>query len=353
MRVEPPTSKTWSRSLAEIGAQVLELGTGQRRLQMQRTFGGRGDKRQVDIRLFRAGKFFFCFFGFFPQALHRHAVIRQVNAVLGFALLGQPVHDALVKVVTAEEIVTAGGQHLHDAVAHADERHVKRAAAQVVDHDGLGAAIVQAVGQRGGRRLVDDAAHIQPRNAPGVLGGLALGIVKVGGHSDDRLGDALAQVGLGVGFQFLQDQRAQLLRRVALAIDGHAGLAAHQPLDAGHGAGGIGHSLPLGGLADQPLPRFGEGHDRGRCALALGIGDDDRFAAFDHRHTAVGGAQINSDHFCHGGVCPFKKDNFNSCFYCNVCRRKMCCDFVNITVIFIKVSYLQFSVDAFCLACYI
>ena len=47
---------------------------GQCRLQMQRTLGGRGDKRQVDIRLFRAGKFFFSFFGFFPPALHRHAV---------------------------------------------------------------------------------------------------------------------------------------------------------------------------------------------------------------------------------------------------------------------------------------
>ena len=43
------------------------------------------------------------------------------------------------------------------------------AAAQVVDHDGLGAAIVQAVGQRGGRRLVDDAAHIQPAMRPASL----------------------------------------------------------------------------------------------------------------------------------------------------------------------------------------
>ena len=110
----------------------------------------------------------------------------------------------------------------------------------------------------------------------------------------------------------MQDEGAQLLRRVAFSVDGHAGLTAHQPLDAGHGAGGVRHGLALGGLAHQPLARFGEGHDGRRRALSLGIGDDDGLAALDHRRAAVGGAQINSDHFCHGGACPFKKDTFES-----------------------------------------
>ena len=50
-----------------------------------------------------------------------------------------------------------------------------------------------------------------------------------------------------------------------------------------------------------------------RIPISCGIvGDDDGLAALDHRHTAVGSPQVNSDYFCHGGACPFKKDTFES-----------------------------------------
>ena len=297
---------------------------------MQRALRRCGEERQAQFGLLGAGKLLFGLLGLFAQALHGHAVRGQVHAVAGLALFGHPVYDPLIKIIAAEVVVPAGGKHLHDTVPDADKRYIKGAAAQIVDHDGLGAAVVQPVGQRGGGRFVDDAAHIQPGDAPGVLGGLTLGIVEVGGHRNDRLGHSLAEVGLGVRLELLQDKGAQLLRRIAFAVHRHPRFTAHKPLYAGHGARGVGHSLPLGRLAHQPLPRLGERHNRGRCALALGIGDDDRLAALDHSHTAVCGPQINSDQFCHGGVCPFKKDNFDSCFYCSVYRAEKCCDFVNI-----------------------
>ena len=88
-----------------------------------------------------------------------------------------PVHDALVEVVAAQAVVAGGGQHLDHAVVDVQNRDVEGAAAQVVDHDLLGALLIHAVGQGRGGGLVDDALDVQTGDLAGVLGGLALGVV--------------------------------------------------------------------------------------------------------------------------------------------------------------------------------
>ena len=47
------------------------------------------------------------------------------------------------------------------------------------------------------RDSIDDTLHVQTGDPAGVLGGLTLGVGEVGRHGDDRLGDGLAQIGLG------------------------------------------------------------------------------------------------------------------------------------------------------------
>ena len=253
----------------------------------------------VDVGGSGAGKLFLGFLGLLADALHGDHVAGQVDAVLAGKLFQQPVGHPVVKVVAAQVVVAAGGQHLHHAVADLDQRNVKGAAAQVVDHHLLGAAVVQAVGQRGGGGLVDDAPDVQPGDAPGVLGGLALRVVEVGGHRDDRLGDRLAQVDLGVGLEFLQDLCADLLGRILPPVDGDAGILAHFALDAADRAARVGDRLPLGRGAHQALAVVGECHHRRRGALALRVGDDHRLAALDNSDAAVCRTQVDSDDFAH------------------------------------------------------
>jgi hypothetical protein len=164
-------------------------------------------------------------------------------------------------------VVARGGADLDDAVADLEQRDVERAAAEVEDQDGLFlAALVEAVGQRGRGGLVDDAQHVEAGDLAGLLGGLTLGVVEVRRDGDDRVGDVLAEVALGVALELLQHARADLLRGVVLAVDLDGPVGAHVALDRTDGPVDVGHRLVLGGLADQHLAVARERDDRRRGA---------------------------------------------------------------------------------------
>src|SRR3974377_2455401 len=63
--------------------------------------------------------------------------------------------------------------------ADLENRNIDRAAAEVVHGDGLVLALVEPVGERGRRRLVDDALHFAPGTLAGVFGALPLGGLEV------------------------------------------------------------------------------------------------------------------------------------------------------------------------------
>ena len=195
--------------------------------------------------------------------------------------------------------VAAGGKHRKGAVLDLNDGHIKGAAAKVVDKDLLRSFVVQTIGYRGGGRLVDDAQHVQPRNAAGILRGLALAVVKISGHGDDGFGDRLAQIALGVPADLGKDHGADLLRGKVLAVNMRPVVRTHVPLDAGDRAPGICGDLALCRAAHQPLAVLGKCHHAGGGTLALCIGDDHRLAALHHRHTGIGRTKINADHFAH------------------------------------------------------
>ena len=132
-----------------------------------------------------------------------------------------------------------------DAVLDAENRDVEGAAAEVVDGDDAGVALVEAVGERGRRRLVDDAQHVEAGNAAGVARRRPLRVVEIRGHRDDGaidLGIDVALLGeerFGAVLQLAEDEGRDLRRRE---------LAVAEP-DADHAA-------RLAGDAERKQPRF-------------------------------------------------------------------------------------------------
>ncbi len=237
MRVEPPTSTTWAMSatlmpaslmtslerllgaLEQVAGHLLELRAGERLVEVDRAVLGQREVLQRDVGAGGAGQLLLGLLGRLLQALHGDLVLGQVDAGGVLELLDQVVDDPLVPVVAAEAVVTGGGAHLDGGevvlvLAHLEQGDVEGAATEVEDEDELVLlALVEAVGERGGGRLVDDAQHVEAGDLAGLLGGLALGVVEVRRDGDDGVGDRLAQVLLGVALELAEDAGGDLLRR--------------------------------------------------------------------------------------------------------------------------------------------
>jgi len=234
-----------------------------------------------------------------------------------------PVRDALVEVLAAEEAVAAGGQHFEHPFVDFQDGDIEGAAAQVVDGHLLVLVLAEAVRQRGRRGFVDDPFDFQAGDLAGVLRRLALGVVEVGRHGDDRFQVLGADELLSALFQKLEDHGRDFLRRVLLVADlepdvavgrrhelvgqvvpgpGDFGRVEFAPDEALHGidgVGGVGDGLALGDLAHQPLILIGEGDNGRGGSAAQAVGYDLTVPAFDDRNAGVGCPEVNPDHFCH------------------------------------------------------
>ena len=257
------------------------------------------DERQVDIGGQVAGKLNLRALGGFLQTLMRLTVGQQVDAVFLLEFARDVVDDAVIEVVAAQTVVAGGRENLEHAVADFHQRNVERAAAQVVHQNLVNLALVKAIGQSSGSRLVDDALDIQTGDAAGILGRLALRVGEVRGHGDDRFGYGFAQIRLGVRLQLLKNHGADLRGRVVLAVDVHFVIGAHFTLDGNHGALRVGDSLALGDLADKTLAVLGKSNDGRSGAGAFRVRDNRGFAAFHNSDAGIGSTKVNTDNLRH------------------------------------------------------
>ena len=147
----------------------------------------RGDEWQADRGLRHRRQFHLGLLRRLEEPLQRLRVLPQVDSVVTLELVSEVVNEPTVEVVTTEVGVASRRAHLDDAVANVEDADVKCAAAEIEDQNGLALLLVEAVGQRGGGRLVDDSQHFEPGDAAGVLRRLPLCIVEVRGDRDDRL----------------------------------------------------------------------------------------------------------------------------------------------------------------------
>jgi len=320
------------RALDQVLDQALELGAGELDVEVLRARGVGRHVGQVDVGLRAVGELDLGLLGGFLEALQREHVLGQVDALVLPELGDDVVDDALVEVLAAEEGVAVGRQHLELLLAvdvgNLDDRDVEGAAAEVEDGD-LAVALavlVEAEGERGGGRLVDDALDVEAGDAAGVLGRLALAVVEVGRHRDHGLGHFLAEVVLGGFLHLAQDLGADLRRRDLLAahldpgiavvggddLVGHqvdvllhfllGELAPDQALDRVQRVARVRHRLALGAGADEDLAVLLVRDDRGRRARALAVLDDAGGVAFHDRDARVGRAEVDADDLAHLGT---------------------------------------------------
>ena len=255
---------------------------------------------------------------------------RQPGWFAQVVLAGKVGSDQRIEVVTAQSHVTRRGLHLEDAPGQLEHRHVEGAPAQVVDGVGALLAFVQTVGHGGGGRFVDEAQHVQSGQPGRILGGLALGVVEIGGHGDDSTCQrVLVDVKRGqcAIAQHLQDLGRHFHGRDGSGRSGHGhgtivassrGICcrirprshhpqwqalclgvgqptAHQALDRADDVARVGQQRLLGGVAHHGRSAGTVMHDRRQQLPALLVRQRIGHARAADGHQRVGSSQIDTD----------------------------------------------------------
>ena len=306
-------------ALDEVVNEAFELGAGEHHLDVLGTVLVGGDEGEVDFGLHGGGEFALGLFGGFADTLHGHAVVAELDT----SGLLEFVHDVggegFVEIFTTEMGVTVGGLDFEDTGGDFEDGDIEGTTTEIVDGDGAVLGLFETVGEGGGGGFVDDAVDGEARDLTGILGGLALGVVEVGGDGDDGVLDLLVEVGFGGFLHLFEDEGTNLRGGELLAVgvfnpgvavgvaddlEGH-GLdvllgfgvveaAADEALDGVEGGGGVGDGLALGGVADELFFTL-EGDDGGSGAETFGVFDDTGLVTFHDGNAGVGGTEIDTD----------------------------------------------------------
>jgi hypothetical protein len=226
--------------------------------------------------------------------------------------------DQAIHVVAAERGVAARALDLEHTVFEREDGDVEGAAAQIVHGEQAISFLVQAVRERRGRRLVEQAEDVEPGEPARVLGGLPLCIVEVRRHRDDGPAHGAELIERALS-QALQDLRADLDRRDRAAhVEAHdlgllgrlrsdervraepgrldiVGAAAHEALDAGDGLFRVNGGVRLRAGTHHDVPVLAVMDDAGQERRAVTGRERERSAVANRGDDAVGRPEVDAD----------------------------------------------------------
>ena len=233
-----------------------------------------------------------------PQARHGERIRGRIDPVPIADPIDQVQDDAVVEVVPPEEGVPARGQDLLAGPRNRQDRTVEGAPAEVIDEPALlgrfpGA--VGAVGERRGRRLVDDAGDREAGHLPRRHRSTSLRLVEPRRDRDHHLPDHVPdRLPRACAFEIGEDLGGHLDRRELLPAKTHAVvLLAHVAFDRAHRVVGFQHGVVGRAPPAQPLASV-EGHHRGHGGPPVDGDDLQRTGAREARDAAIGGAEIDA-----------------------------------------------------------
>ena len=286
---------------------------------MQRTIAAGSNEGKRNRGAQHAREFLLRLLSRFRQPLQGLAIAAQINLVLLFKGISQPVDDALIEIVAAELRVTVRRLDVKNAIGDAQQRHVKGAATKVEDQDPFDGAAVKAIGQSSCSGLIEDALHRDARQPSGVTGGLALCVVEVSGHGHHCRFHRFTQISGRVIDKLANDAGHQFFGRVfplchrtghpnlPLVVGTHrvgnreaavlqfVPVPADEPLQVREGVAGAEHQLAPGQLTHQQFLILGVSDNGWGGSAALGIGDHVGTTCLQHSDNRIGGPQIDSD----------------------------------------------------------
>ncbi len=211
--------------IQQVANQCFQFGPGELNVQVFGSAGIGGDKGKIDIGFHRCRQFHFGFFGGFFQPLQRHFVIAQIDALILLEFIRQVINKPQIEIFTTEMGIAIGGLNFKNAFADFQNGDIKGAAAQIKNRNFFLTFFVQTVGQRGRRGLIDNSQYIQTGNLAGILGCLALAVIKISRYRNDGIRHFFSQVFLGGMFDIGQHIGGDFRRTVLFTFHNNADIA--------------------------------------------------------------------------------------------------------------------------------
>jgi hypothetical protein len=159
------------------------------------------ERVDLDRRLGNAGKGSLCALACAPETTEGSRIALDVEVLLALELGLEVIQKGVVKVLAAKMRITGSGLDGENAARDGKQGDIEGSPSKIEDEDValrlvLLVGRVEAVGDSGGGRLVDDAENVEAGDDTGILGRQALRVVEVGGDGDDGFLDSLAELGL-------------------------------------------------------------------------------------------------------------------------------------------------------------